>query len=313
MTSEITAAFVKAMEAEGIRPLKPIADQLPSGNWVRYRVEGDKPGRENGWARLCLASRPYGYFGHFRLGISAYWRPDGGVAPLTLSERRDIALELRRNEAERRNANEKAAQMAQGLWNGAAMADPAHPYLQRKALAPFGIRQRGQELLVPMWDASFRLWNVQRIDASCQSKRFLKGGRTAGLFWAWGTHRADGRVSDSPLVIAEGYGTAAAIHEATGFAVAAAMMVKNLGTVADIMGQMFASRDIIIAADYDGHLDRNIGMEAALEAARRINAVVANPASGRPSAGLKIDFADLLRSETAAIIEAMQRKDIQHA
>lgn len=312
MSLDIIAAFLNAMEAEGIRPLKSIADDLPAGNWVRFRVEGDKPGRENGWARLRLTNRPHGHFGHFRLGISAFWRPDGGTAPLTPNERRDIALELRRNEAERRKASELAAGMALELWNCAKEADPAHPYLQGKGLSPFGIRQRGQELLVPMWDASFRLWNVQRIGRDYQNKRFLKGGRTAGLFWAWATHWADGRASDGPLVIAEGYGTAAAIHEATGFAVVAAMTVKNLAIVADAMHRMFSSRDIIIAADYDGHLARNIGLETAQEAARRINAAVAIPAPQCPSVGLKIDFADLIRSETAAIIEATQTKAISY-
>jgi hypothetical protein len=81
--ADTTAAFLKAMEAEGIRPLKSIADDLPTGNWVRYRVEGDKPGRESGWARLRLTNRPHGHFGHFRLGISAFWQPNGGVAPLS--------------------------------------------------------------------------------------------------------------------------------------------------------------------------------------------------------------------------------------
>jgi putative DNA primase/helicase len=305
------SSFTNAMEAAGIRPLEPIARRLASGELVRFRAEGDKPGRKNGWARLFNDSRA-GVFGHFRLGISTSWHAEGCARALSEVEKRKIALEFRRHETERHEANEKAAQMARDLWSRATMADPAHPYLQGKALAPFGVRQKGHELLVPMWDTSFRIQNIQRIGLDLQHKRFLKGGRTARLFWAWGTHREDGYASFGPLVIAEGYATAAAIYEATGFAVVAAMSSSNLGSVAVTMRQMFPSREIIVGADYDGHLTQNRGLEEAQQAAQRINAKVAIPVPECPLVGLKIDFADLPRSETAAIIKLTRKKDIRH-
>ena len=44
--------FLNAMAAAGIRPLEPIAEKLASGNPVRFRADGDKLGRHNGWAWL---------------------------------------------------------------------------------------------------------------------------------------------------------------------------------------------------------------------------------------------------------------------
>src|SRR5690606_37711715 len=93
---------------------------------------------------------------------------------------------------ERLAAEEAAALCAADLWANASRADPAHPYLVAKALEPFGIRQAGRDLLVPMVDPGFRLWNVQRIQPD-GFKLFHKDCRTAGLFWPHGVHMLDGR------------------------------------------------------------------------------------------------------------------------
>lgn len=59
--------FLDAMWAAGIRPVEPIADKLAAGDPVRFRADGDKPGRRNGWAWLHLNGVPAGVFRHYRL------------------------------------------------------------------------------------------------------------------------------------------------------------------------------------------------------------------------------------------------------
>ena len=54
--------FLDAMGAAGIRPVEPIADKLAAGDPVRFRADGDKPGRRNGWAWLHLHRVPDGVF-----------------------------------------------------------------------------------------------------------------------------------------------------------------------------------------------------------------------------------------------------------
>jgi putative DNA primase/helicase len=206
----------------------------------------------------------------------------------------------------RLDAEQAAARSALDQWSGAGPADPAHRYLKTKALEPFGIRQQGRELLVPMLDAAFRLWNVQRIRPD-GFKLFLKDGRTAGLFWPHATHLIDGAPTAGPLVIGEGFATMAAVHSATGFAVVAALSARNLEPVALAMRELFPTRELILAADNDCHLAQNIGVEAATSAAERVGASVATPRPEPCFARCGADFADIPRKQVAARIEAARR------
>lgn len=304
--TSVMQAYLAAMEAEGICPLEPIAQRLALGELVRFRAKGDKPGRKNGWAVLFFDGVPAGEFGHFRLGLDVRWKLGGTTRTLTAPERDAISKRVKKHEAEKQHRKDCAAARAVELWMKAGMANPAHPYLKAKALAPFGIKQSERTLLVPMWDKGFRLRNIQRIQVD-GSKVFLTGGETAGLFWHHGVLTADYAATPLPLVIAEGFATAAAIHEATGYAVVAAMSGRNIDNVAQEMRHRFPTREIIVAADYDGHLPKNNGVLWAEVSARNIVAKVAYPVDIRraiPKVRRSIDFADISRIETAAFIEA---------
>jgi putative DNA primase/helicase len=303
--------FLSAMEAAGIHPLEQIGQRLSLGQFVRFRAQGDKVGRKNGWAVLFLDNVPAGMFGHHRLDVSLRWRLNGANVSLTASERKDIAKRIKVQETERENQRERAASRAVDFWTRGAPADASHAYLKAKGLTPFGIKQLQQTLLVPMWDHRFRLRNFQHILID-GSKLFLPGGETKGLFWHHGILTNGEADAAQPLVIAEGYATAAAIHEATGFAVVAAMSGKNLDEVSHIMRQRFPNREIIIAADYDGHLPNNNGVLWAETSAYRIQAKVAYPLDMgwlAPKGRRSIDFADIPRAEAAALIEVARSKN----
>lgn len=231
---------------------------------------------------------------------------EGHARELSPAERRALKRERLKQERARLDAAQAAARATSELWSAAGPADPAHPYLTAKRLEPFGIRQHGRELLVPMVDPGFRLWNVQRIRPD-GSKRFMKNGRTSGLFWPHGVHLIDGRPSVGPLVIGEGFATMAVIHAATGLGVAAAMSARNLETVALAMRATFPTRELILAADDDCHLAQNIGVEAARNAAEAVDGLVATPRPQLCSARVAADFADIPREQVAARIEAARR------
>lgn len=278
--SNPVSEFLAAMGSAGIRPVEPIADKLLSGGPVRFRADGDRPGRRNGWARLHLDGVPAGVFRHYRLGVRAVWRAGSDPRALSPAERRAIIAQARGSEARRKAETEAkqeaAAGVARDLWLGAGKGDPAHGYLARKGLPPFGIRQHGDVLLVPMVDGGFRLLNVQRIYPD-GAKLFLSGGRTDGLFWQHAAFLSDGRPSGGPLVIGEGFATMAAVHHATGHGVVAAMSARNLETVALATRKLFPSRTLIVAADDDRHLSKNIGLNAAQKAAEAVGALLATP------------------------------------
>lgn len=243
------------------------------------------------------------------LAVKEMLRADGFLAhsaharALSMQERRSIRQAELARKRERLAAEEAAALCAADLWANASRADPAHPYLVAKALEPFGIRQAGRDLLVPMVDPGFRLWNVQRIQPD-GFKLFHKDCRTAGLFWPHGVHMLDGRPSAGPLVIGEGFATMAAVHSATGFGVAAAMSARNLETVARAMRKLFPARELVIAADDDRHLMENIGLGVARKAAQAVGGVVAIPRPGTCPADSSADFADIPRGDVAGRIEA---------
>jgi putative DNA primase/helicase len=305
--TDAVSGFLDAMQSAGIRPLEPIAHKLAAGQPVRFRAEGDRPGRRNGWAVLHLDGVPAGVFRHYRLGIRSIWR--AGSDPRTLSPAERQAIMAQAHEAGARRKSETlakqdaVAKQAQALWKAAGSVDRAHGYLAAKGLGPFGILQSGAALLVPMFDPAFRIWNLQRI-APDGGKRFLPGGRIDGLFWPHAMHLADGRASPGPLVIGEGFATVAVIHEATGFAVAAAMSARNLEPVAKAMRGLFPVRQIIIAADDDSHLAENIGLGFARMASESIGGLLAIPRPETVLSDSGADFADLTRADTAAIIAA---------
>src|SRR6185312_9474317 len=101
----------------------------------------------------------------------------------------------------------------------------------------------------------------RRFDGE-RDKSFLAGGRVSGCFYTIADQ------PDRPLVICEGYATGASIHEATGFAVVAAISAGNLKTVSSALRSKWPSREIIIAADNDQWTPKNPGLSKGAEAAR---------------------------------------------
>ena len=277
MTQDAVAAFIAAMEAAGVCPAEPIADRLGS-DLIRFACEGDGSGKRNGWAVLHLDERPAGAFGNYRLQVTESWR-SGAVMRLSPAERRERAeryrAEKERRQAMRLHEQQEAAARCRARWDRASPADPRHPYLQRKRVSGEGLRQDGNRLLVPMFDADGMLWNLQAI-APDGSKRFATGGRQAGLHCLIGEPGA-------VILTGEGFATCAAARRATGYAVAVAFSAANLTATAQAVALAHPAADLVILADDDAHLvdhptiRKNVGLEAARAAALAVGARLAIP------------------------------------
>jgi phage/plasmid primase-like uncharacterized protein len=128
-----------------------------------------------------------------------------------------------------------------------------------------------------MRDADGRLWGLQTIDAEGK-KLFMRGGRKQGQHAVLGSPGPG-----EPVVIAEGFATAATLRDITGLAVIAAFDSGNLLDVARAVRERDPVRRIVIAADNDHHLPRlavplpNVGMEKATAAAEAVGGVVLPP------------------------------------
>lgn len=282
MNSDVINDFIAHMASHGIAPVEPIGMRLMSGALIRFRCEGDGPGRDNGWAILYLDERPAGAFGNYRLNTGTLkWKADRSrdMAP---GERARLIEEWNRakarREAERRRSEDAAALEAADIWQAASPADPSHPYVERKELDVSPLRQSGDRLLIPMFDHRAMLRNLQRI-APDGSKRFIKGGATDGLFVTIGEFTRRGET----CCIGEGYSTMAAVHRASGHPCIAAFSASNLLAVARLWNEHRPDLNFVLCADDDAHLldhptvKRNVGVEAARIAAEAIGARLAVP------------------------------------
>ncbi len=264
------AGFYDALRAAGLDP----PDNLTPGRFTRFPGLGKKRSNRAGWC-LLFADGEGGVFGDWSTGLSEVWHSDQ-LQQQTPEEqehfRRRVRAAQQQAERERIDLQAAAAVQALEIWE---KAEPVtkHPYLQRKGVDAHGIRQADGVLVVPMRSGE-QLFSAQFINAEGE-KRFLAGGRTKGCW-----HLIEGR--GARLVIAEGYATAASIHEATGNPVAVAFSANNLQAAGYALMQRLAtgklngcSGQIIIAADHD---ENGTGQKFAIEAAGAVGGLVAIPA-----------------------------------
>lgn len=239
----------------------------------------------------------------FHIAKANGWKPDNSYRPPSQEERE---ARRRRQEAEAERERRRiarrhgaVAKRAAELWQSAEPVIGArrHAYLAKKGVRAHGIRLakqwerriRGEDgqwhslwlqgvLLIPMIDGAGRLWNLQSLFGEPhpvlnRDREFLAGGKTAGLFHLIESPTAEPNESgDDPLLIAEGYATAAALFEATGYPTFNAFSAGNLEAVAHHVRTGHPRAQIVLCADHDP-----TGLAAAHRAARAVHGAVATP------------------------------------
>jgi putative DNA primase/helicase len=234
----------------------PIAD----GAIHRFRVPGDKPGTLNGWYLLFLDGIASGVFGSWKAGGSQTWssrKPADHLEAQLIAQR--IEQARRQREAEQHRRQQQAAEKANHWWRNARRATPDHPYLTAKGVRSHSLRQRGADLLTPLY-LDGHLVNLQRIVPD-GSKRFLSGGRVKGCYSPLGII-----TPGQPLYVCEGWATGATLHESTEHAVACAMNAGNLLPVGEHLRRRYPDAVLIVAGDDDRLSEGNPGKTAAIKA-----------------------------------------------
>lgn len=210
--------------------------------------------------------------------------------------------------AQERAAHELGAVEAGKLWNSASETGESG-YLTRKGVQPYGVRfLAGGWLLVPMRDAAGVLWNVQRVapqkkEGGNDKWYGVKGGsgsRKNGL-WHW----CGDPVGAAVLLIAEGYATAASLHQATGLPVAVAFDAGNLASVAKALRNQYPTALLVLCGDDDlqtfAEKGFNPGRDKAAAAARAVRGLALFP-EGLPEGGG--DFNDLHQAAGLDVVRA---------
>ena len=242
--------LLKAMLEAGLaEPKDPIEID---GKMHRFAsgTKGAKGYDKSGWYIAFPDGIPSGRFGCWRLGIDHVWRADVGrrlTAAEEMANVRRVAEAKAARDAALERQHEVAAQTVDAIWTSAQAASPDHPYLKRKGIGVHGARVTGDgRLVVPLYDQDGTLSTLQYIDHD-GGKLYHPGGQTGGKFWMVGTLDEPGA-----LFVAEGFATAATIHEVSGRPVVVAYSASNLVPVTGILREIHgASQDIVIVADND--------------------------------------------------------------
>ncbi len=290
--------FLQAVEAAGLRGLQEV---VADGNLHRFHVEDDRRGTKNGWYVL-YEDPPAGAFGCWKRGFQKAWS-NGSGSELTVERRQDIRRQMEeeraRREKEQHELHEKAAAEVQAILEASSPAPDDHPYLVTKNVRAHGLYVSRGQLVVPLRDVEGRLWSLQRIFADGR-KRFLSDGRVQGCLHLLGN--PDG---EEPLVVCEGYATAATIHETTGLPVAVAFNCGNLEPVARALRAKYPGRPILIGADDDRNTEGNPGRTKAQAAAAAVGGYAVVPVFPEGAEGT--DFNDLAAvAGPEAVLEAFE-------
>lgn len=275
--------FRDALQARGIVP----PDFIEHGE-MRRADAGGKNGKGDASYIFFADGVPAGGFENHRDGLGwQTWKANIGrqLAPAEAAAQRqhlDAARRQREADVERRRT--EAKDRARQLWkSGTPGAE--HAYLSRKGVKPYGVRVANGLLLVPMLNATGELCSVQTIDGNGE-KRFLAGGQKQGCYHAIGK-------PNGSICIAEGYATAATIHQATGHAVAVAFDCGNLEPVARALRAKYPGVRITVCADDDAETPGNPGLTRARHAAASVGGFVAVPEFGQNRPSGATDFNDV--------------------
>jgi putative DNA primase/helicase len=274
---EDLAAFRRFAESHGvILPAEIIAD----GQLHRCDVTG-RNGEGDGAYLLHLDGLPAGGVQNWQDGQGwRDWRHDIGrdLTPAESEElRRKKEADRAKREAARAEARQGAAVSAASMWDKGRTEADEHPYVVRKRIKAHGARRqdRSNNLLIPMRDEHGDLVNLQLIDADGH-KRFLGGGIKKGCSFEIGK-----AVGAYRILFAEGFATAASLHEAAGYPVIVTFDAGNMIEVAKAYRARYPDAVFLFCADDDSETERergtNPGIKAAREAAAASNGRVVAP------------------------------------
>jgi len=254
------------------------------GQIHRFSTNG-KTGDKAGYYCLHLDGVAAGHFGCWREGIQQNWSAKGGQQ-LDRDQLDRLRKSMDQARKDRERHQQQRAEVAKSIWDAAAPADPAHPYLKAKGvMAVGGIRQANidraiwfddetktgtiDKCLLMRADGVNGLQTIQAIKTD-GGKLFFSGAAKAG---AWSTIPGD----DARVYVCEGWATGATLSAATGATVLVAFDSGNLPKVAKAARQQMPAAEIIIAGDNDHQTDENPGLKAAERAASESGASVVTP------------------------------------
>lgn len=298
--------FIEAIRKSGLE----VPDQIIlDGKWHRFR-SGSTAKRldRSGWYIGHADGIPCLNFGCWRMDITVTARADIGNRKWTAAEEMAhlsrIAAAKKQRDIEVERDRGIAANDAETIWSGGVQATSDHPYLKRKGVEAHGARVTGDgRLMLPLFSPDGELASLQYIDDTHGQgeKRYHSGGQTGGMFWMLGT-------LDQPgvLYIAEGFATAATIHQTTNRPCIVAYSASNLVPVTGSLREQMPTQDLVVVADND---ESGIGQRYAEQASAKHGArmvVIPTPGDANDYAKSGADLLMLLVPPKSNIITKLK-------
>ncbi|EHM3349663.1 DNA primase [Escherichia coli] len=290
-------------------------DPEMDGEIHRVPTRDDRRGSQSGAYKAYLDGRPSGWYRDYRSA-------DNSPTTWTFSRAENIdplarlhlkaSAQQNRDEKERKLQQQynKQAGYARSYLNGLPQAT-AHEYLTRKGIrAAPGVRLNNKnELVIPFSNGRGEIRSYQRIPVTGgKDARILKGSEKSGNWFAFGTPE-NGR----PLLFAEGYATAASLHEATGHPVLMTIDADNMINVAKNARKIWTDSPFVFCADNDHQRKINKGVSSAKKAAASTHGEVIIPAftEAEKAQGLT-DFNDLDASRGRDTFQHVMNAQLKH-
>lgn len=253
--------------------IQPPDDIIMDGQIHRFR-SGTKGkgghGDKTGWYVFFNSGIVAGTFGCWRAGVEIHFKANIGR---TLTVQEEMAFTRRMSEAkalrdaEIAKSRESSASIVETIWNEGTHATKEHGYLVKKNIKPHGARVTGDgRLMLPLLDTEGKISSIQYISVD-GDKKYHPSGATGERFWSLGDET-------NTIYIAEGFATAATIHEVTGKKTIIAYSASNLVNVTKIMVEQYPKHEIVIVADND---DSGTGLKFAYQARDKFGVKVIAP------------------------------------
>ena len=248
-------------------------DPVMDGKKHRIRLQGDRGGKKSGSYVGHLNGHPNGWFNDFRDGgseINATWSYSGEKPdPVAALHINAVNAQEAWDRAEQtRLLHDQKARTSAQRYKRTAQAGHDHPYLQKKGVqAARGVHiDNRQGLVIPLYNTDGQIRSIQTIDPE-GNKRLAKDAEKAGNFFVVGGSLKD----NHPIVLAEGYATAASCAMALRHPVVMTVDSGNLVKVAENLHARYPGSPMLFLGDDDlpkPGRPGNPGKEAAEKAAR---------------------------------------------
>lgn len=271
--TDFIAEFAKALLSAGFTAKDAIQ---PDDKWHPAFYNGEKKATGAYSLKICSDDFAVGCFFTRKdpdNKINWHSKSKSKVTPEEAKKMREkIKYEQRTREAKERKRQERLSIRLTKIFKHLPQAT-THPYLKNKQIKAFGlkIREKGNELILPLYGSDSKIGSVQRINAK-GVKLLFTGGRKQGCYFPICTSKDD----LSTMLVAEGFATGASIKLATDLPVIVAFDSGNLKPVCIALKAKYPATRFIICADNDIFTKNpkgepwNVGIEAAEKAAEAI-------------------------------------------